>query len=279
MPSISSDLSRHVVIDARPGHYLCFPDVRHLQEGRLLCVYRQTDKHVADRMDLLFKTSDDLGQTWSLPRYLTAGVGHCPRITQLEDGRILVIDDHSQSQFWSMDNAGSFIRSPYTGAYMPLPDRVLPLHPGHFLTTAHHHRGDQALPKIRQAPSEQFVYISNNQGVTWREHSVLAFDPNLVLCEASMIRLDDGRLLALMRENSFVFEPMYFCLSEDQGGELEPSEPHSAVRAQTDDRAHCVGKASRHLPQRGARRRHRRLDGQHWTSVGYATTQVHGLHP
>jgi hypothetical protein len=217
MPSISSDHSRHVVIDARLGHYLCFPDVRLLKFGRLICVYRQSDKHVADRADLLFKTSDDLGITWSLPRYLCAGVGHCPRITQLEDGRILIIDDHSQSLFWSMDNAESFIRAPYTGAYMPLPDRVLPIHPGHFLTTAHHHRGDQALSKIRQAPSEQFVYISNNQGITWREHSVLAFDKNLVLCEASMIRLEDGRLLAIMRENSFVFEPMYFCLSEDQG--------------------------------------------------------------
>lgn len=217
MPSISSDEFRHVIIDDRPGHYLCFPDVRLVGDNRLLCAYRQSDKHVADRADLLFTTSDDLGRSWRAPRYLNAGVGHCPRITRLDDSRILVIDDHSQSQYWSLDNGASFSRAPYTGAYIPLPDRVLPLRPDHFLTTGHTHRGEQAIPRIRQAPSEQMVYASHNQGAAWRAYSVLAFDPNLVLCEASIIRLEDGRLLALMRENSFVFEPMYFCLSQDQG--------------------------------------------------------------
>jgi len=225
MPSISGDPSRHVTIDSHPGHYLCFPDVRMVGGGRLLCVYRQSDQHVAQRADLLFKTSDDLGKTWSPRQYLNTAVGHCARITQLDDGRILVLDDHSQCQFWSLDNARTFHRAPYTGAYMPLPDRVLTLAPGHFLTTAHTHRGEQARPKIRQAPSEQMVYASGNQGAAWRAYSVLAFDPNLVLCEASMTRLPDGRILALMRENSFVFEPMYFCLSADNGATWSDPRP------------------------------------------------------
>jgi len=217
MPSISDTDSRHVVIDSRPGHYLSFPDVLLAGNGRLVCVYRQADQHVATRADLLTSVSDDLGRTWSPPRYLTAGVGHCARITRLDDGRLLVIDDHSQSQFWSLDNGGSFQRAPYTGAYIPLPDRVLPIRPDHFLTTGHTHRGEATQPKIRQAPSEQLVFASNTQGNTWRPYSVMAFDPGLVLCEASMTRLEDGTILALMRENSFVFEPMYFCLSFDDG--------------------------------------------------------------
>jgi hypothetical protein len=217
MPSISDDESRHVVIDDRPGHYLCFPDVRLARDGRLVCVYRQSDQHVATRADLLVSLSDDLGHTWSPPDYLHAGVGHCARLTQLDDGRLLVIDDHSQSQFWSLDNGRSFHRAPYTGAYMPLPDRVLPIRPDHFLTTAHTQQGEAALPKIRQAPSEQMVCVSSNQGYTWRHYSVMTFDPNLVLCEASMIRLEDGGIMAILRENSFVFEPMYFCVSRDEG--------------------------------------------------------------
>ena len=217
MPSISSDESRHVVIDARPGHYLCFPDVRLARDNKLVCVYRQSDQHVATRADLLFKTSDDLGKTWSPSGYLHPGAGHCARMTVLDDGRLLVIDDQSMSQFWSLDNGASFHRAPYIAPGLPLPDRILPLRPDHFLTTAHTHRGEQPQPKIRQAPSEQMVYVSSNQGASWRAYSVLAYDPNLVLCEASITPLQDGRLLALMRENSFVFEPMYFCLSEDRG--------------------------------------------------------------
>lgn len=217
MPSISDDSSRHVIIDSRPGHYICFPDVRRTGDGRLLCVYRQSDQHVARRADLLYSFSHDLGKTWCPPRYLNPAVGHCPRITLLDDGRVLVIDDQSQSHFWSLDHGETFIRSPYTGAHMPLPDRVMQLRPDHFLTTAHTHRSEKGSPKIRQAPTEQLVYASSNQGRTWRSYSVLAYDPNLVLCEASMTTLPDGRLMAIMRENSFVFEPMYICLSEDQG--------------------------------------------------------------
>lgn len=217
MPSISGDASRHVVIDRREGHYLCFPDVRLIGNGRLLCVYRQSDQHVADRADLLFSTSDDLGRTWSPPAYLHAGIGHCPRITRLEDGRVLVIDDHSKCQFWSLDNAASFAAAPYTGEIMPLPDRVLPIRPDHFLTTGHTHRGEEVQPKLRQAPTEQMVYASHSQGASWRAYSVMAHDPNLVLCEASMARMPDGSILALMRENSFVFEPMYLSVSRDAG--------------------------------------------------------------
>lgn len=217
MPSIAADPSRHSVIDARPGQYICFPDVRLTRNGRLLCVYRQADQHVATRSDLLYATSKDLGRTWSAPRYLNAGSGHCPRITLLEDGRILVIDDHSRSIYWSLDNARTFTRQSCTGDYIPIPDRVLAVNPTHFLTTGHTHRGEQPQPLIRQAPSEQMVYGSGNQGGAWHAYSVLAYDPCLVLCEASMTALPGGRLLALLRENSFVYEPMYFCLSEDLG--------------------------------------------------------------
>lgn len=217
MPSISADYSRHVTIDARPGHYLSFPDVHLTRQGKLLCVYRQADRHVAARACLLASSSADLGQTWSPPRYVCAAGGHCPRITGLDDGRTVIIDDPSKSQFWSLDGGESFHQAPISGAYITIPDRILPLRPDFYLTTGHTHRGQEALSKIRQAPSEQMVFASSNQGADWRPYSVLAFDLNLVLCEASMIRMPDGTLLAILRENSFVYEPMYICTSRDQG--------------------------------------------------------------
>ncbi|GFK95022.1 hypothetical protein NNJEOMEG_02870 [Fundidesulfovibrio magnetotacticus] len=217
MPSLTFQAGRHAVVDARPGHYLCFPDVVATPQGRLVCVYRQADRHVATRAALLVSTSDDLGGAWSGPRLLRAGQGHCPRITRLEDGRLLVIDDTSASQYWSLDEGHSFARQPCAGPPLSIPDRVLALRPDLWLTTCHVHRGESPLSKIRQAPAEQTVYVSSDEGALWRMRSVLANDRSLVLCEASMTRLPDGRLLAVLRENSHVYEPMYLCLSEDEG--------------------------------------------------------------
>lgn len=225
MPSITSVLARHSLVDGRPGHYLSFPDVTATPQGRLVCVYRQADQHVAQRASLLYSVSDDLGATWGGPRFLCAGKGHCPRISRLPDGRLLVIDDSSWNQYWSLDNGDTFARQPYHGQSLSIPDRVIPLRPDCFLTTCHVHRGEAALSTIRQPPAEQAVYVSSNEGEAWRMRSVLANDLHLVLCEASMTLLEDGRLLALMRENSHVYEPMYLSVSEDEGVSWSPPRP------------------------------------------------------
>ncbi len=230
MPSLARDSARHVVIDQRAGHYLCFPDVCLGDAGRLVCVYREGDQHVATRSRLLARTSDDLGATWSGGHVLLEDGGHCPRITRLPGSRLagsrlLVIDDHSQSLYESTDNADSFRRIQCRGAYIPLPDRIMPLPDGTLLTTGHTHRGEHSRPTIGQAPSEQMTFLSRDGGVKWRSHSVLAYDPRLVLCEGSMTALADGTLLALMRENSFVHEPMYACRSTDNGATWSDPRP------------------------------------------------------
>lgn len=216
MPSLDGLPDRHVVIDRREGQYLSFPDVRLTKTGRLVCVYREADKHVAARSRLLAKTSSDLGRTWSDPVVVRAGSGHCPRLTVFEDGRLVVVDDMTQSLYVSRDDGESFSPQPYQGMVTTLTDRILELTPGKWLTTGHTHRGAIAQPAIRQAPSEQMAYRSEDDGRTWTAWSVIAFDRNLVLCEGSITRLVDGRLLCLMRENSFVYEPMYFSLSDDE---------------------------------------------------------------
>ena len=104
-----------------------------------------------------------------------------------------------------------------------MPDRVLPLDRLTFLTTGHVHRGKAARPECGQAPTEQMLYVSRNRGLSWEPLSVQSADPCLALCEASMCRLPDGRLLTIFRENSGVFEPMYVSFSYDDG--LSWSEP------------------------------------------------------
>lgn len=217
MPSISNIKDRHVIVDHRPGQYLAFPDIGRTRDGTLVVAYMEADRHVATRFRLVCKKSRDQGRTWSRYYLLNRSKAHCPRVTLLDSGRTAIIDDRSKTIYLTADNARTWTTVGTRGLVHPLPDRILELGHGTWLTAAHMHRGTHPLPMTGQPPIEQMVYISENQGAKWRPLSVMAFDGRLMLCEASMTRLPDGRILALLRENSGVFEPMYACVSEDGG--------------------------------------------------------------
>lgn len=217
MPSISETPDRHVVIDRRPGHYLCFPDVCLAPDGRLLAVYNEFNQHVGTRRRILLKSSADLGRTWSAPRMISADKGHCPRLSLLSDDQLVLSDDGGPTLHWSTDSGEHWAPQQLIGVVHGLLDRVLELDTETLLTTGHAHRGSAPQPKIRQAPAEQMLYRSENRGRSFTPYSVIANDSCLVLCEASLLRLPDGVLLALMRENSYVYEPMYLARSADNG--------------------------------------------------------------
>jgi hypothetical protein len=229
MPSLDASIERHVVIDRRPGHYICFPDVCRTADGSLLCAYNEFDRHVGTRRRLLLKESRDDGRTWGETRILRAEDSHCPRLSVLPGGLICLTDDAGPVILWSEDNGRTFAQQSGGGLGHGLIDRALPLGGQSLFTAGHLHRGSQSLAKIRQAPAEQMAYISRNLGRNWEASSVIANGKNLVLCEASAILLPGPgpggapRLLALMRENSFVGEPMYFCASEDGVNWSEPA--------------------------------------------------------
>ncbi|MBU1230037.1 MAG: glycoside hydrolase [Proteobacteria bacterium] len=239
MPSLDALADRHVVIDRRKGHYLCFPDVLLADDGRLLCAYNEFDRHVGTRRRLLLRESPDLGRTWGAARILSANDSHCPRLSRVGDGSpgvggglLVLSDDAGATLFWSADQGRSWAPQQGQGLNHGLLDRILELDNGTLFTTGHQHRGSQAQPRIRQAPTEQMAYLSRTLGKTWEPYSVIASEKCLVLCEASVVRLPQElvggppRLLALLRENSFVGEPMYCCLSEDGGatwGEPRPT--------------------------------------------------------
>ncbi|WP_147820823.1 sialidase family protein [Salidesulfovibrio onnuriiensis] len=225
MPSISDNAKRHVVIDRRARHYLCFPDICATPSGRLIVAYNEYDQHVGNRRFLLTKHSDDNGATWSEPRIVRSERSHCPRLTRLGDGHILLLEDMHKAALWSSDNGNNWAEVKTSGIQHGLIDRVLEIDAETLLTAAHSHRGTHAHPAIRQAPAEQMVYISENRGQVWKPLSVMANDRNLVLCEASMCRLEDGRIIALLRENSFVYEPMYLCVSSDNGNTWSDPRP------------------------------------------------------
>lgn len=236
MPTLTNALDRHVTIDQRQGHYLCFPDIAHSGDGGLLCAYNEFDKHVGSRRRLLLKRSEDGGRTWSPAQMLNAQSSHCPRITRMADGLLLMSDDSLNGFYCSTDFGRTWAEQPNAGiAQHGLIDHVVELDHETLLSAAHMHRGSHPQPKIRQAPTEQMAYISRNRGRNWTMHAIIANEKCLVLCEASLIRLppcdnahnDDAppSLLALMRENSHVGEPMYACISNDGGNTWGPPHP------------------------------------------------------
>lgn len=221
MPSLTGRADRHSIVDRREGHYLSFPDICRTAEGRVLVVYREADKHVWSRGRLLLRASDDKGRTWGPRRMLDATGAHCPRIVRLtrpDDGQLAMLcDGHGAHLFLSADHGDSWASSPCPGIRFSMPDRILELDAETWLTTAHGNRGVAAQPFAGQPVIEQMVLISQNRGASWKALGPLNTESSLLLCEASMARMPDGRVLCLLRENSHVGEPMYLTESRDQG--------------------------------------------------------------
>ena len=229
MPTLENTPERHVIIDRRPGHYLCFPDVCRTADGRLLVAYNEYDQHVGIRRRLLLRESADQGRTWSEPRMLRADTSHCPRFSRLSSDQITLSDDSGPALQWSTDQGRNWAATTIAGVTHGLLDRIIELDADTLLMAGHMHRGSFPHPKTRQPSTEQMLFRSTDRGRTWKNHAVIAYDPCLVLCEASLVRLPDGRLMALMRENSFVYEPMYACFSDDDGNTWSEPRPTRLV--------------------------------------------------
>lgn len=231
MRSLSARPDRHVTIAQTDGDYISFPDVCVTPVGRLICVYRVADKHVATRSRLEVKTSDDRGRTWSAPHVL-ADRGHCPRLAVLENGDVLLISDGTPlgtSLYRSSDDGRTWSKPTVAGLKHGIPDRPLRIGKGSLLTTGHRHIGTSKSPLLGQATSEQVLYRSDDMGVSWREWAVLACNPNLVLCEASMFKMPDESLRVYLRENSGVQEPTYVMSSFDEGASWTPPEASPTI--------------------------------------------------
>ncbi len=220
MQSISDMPKRRVVIAKQDGDYISFPDVCLTRGGRLICAYRVADKHVATRSRMEVRTSDDLGKTWSEPFALSPTCGHCPRLTVLDDGEVLLITDSSPvrgATYRSKDEGRTWSGPTPTVFHHGIPDRPLRIGERSLLSTGHRHIAKDKHPLLGQATSEQMIYRSDDLGRTWRSWQVLACDPYLVLCEASMFKMPDGSLRAYFRENAGVQEPAFVSTSRDEG--------------------------------------------------------------
>ena len=202
------------IISRDDNVYEAFPDVALTLSGRLVCVFAECTHH-GDRSytRILVTDSDDKGTTWSRKRPITEATHglpfyNCPRITQLQDSRLVVVVDKLFSGERSADpNAcrnllyfsddegktwGDAVETPVLGI---VPDKLCELPSGRWIVAAHYNDLDFGFLIQR-------LWLSDDQGQSWSDPIIVGRKAGLNLCEVSILHVEADTLVAFMRENS-----------------------------------------------------------------------------
>jgi len=215
-----------------PSRFTKNPDIVALPSGRYLLVYADVDAHWSMKDQILtLLASDDQGATWYKHREidradLTAGDERLvtPRLSLLNDGRLVVIVDHDDDGhfhedqppgnwlYWSHDLGDTWSAAQTENGISGFePDRILDL-PDDTLGVASH------LMRGESQEFAQVLWVSDDGGRSWSERSTIAHDGYHRFCEGAIVLLDDGKRLAcVMRENHSGGIPSFVAFSDDCG--------------------------------------------------------------
>lgn len=214
--------------------YEAWPDVALCPSGKLVCVFTECEHHGnRDASRLVWVTSTDRGRTWSKKRYLTekgsaAAFFNCARISALRDGRLAIVCDYvvgkgedpdfrekTVNYLWFSSDEGETwtdaVETPIRGI---VPDRLLELASGRWLIAAH-------CPSVHHKKLSEYLWYSDDKGVTWSERVTVASDEHYNLCEASLVEVEPDKLVAFMRENSGIGTDCLKAISYDGGEHFE----------------------------------------------------------
>lgn len=228
----------HKVFDIwrSPGRFTKNPDIIALPSGRLMLIYADTDAHWSQENQILtLLASDDGGHTWFKHRELDqANLQQgddrlvTPRLSRLNDGRLVVIIDHDDHSYfhedqpagnwiyWSHDNGDTWTTAQTPPIMGFEPDRILDLPDGRLGVASHIMRGD----------TQEFAEIltcSDDGGTTWYEAATIAYNGYHRFCEGAVVLLDNpdavgGQELAcILRENHHAGIPSFVTFSQDSG--------------------------------------------------------------
>ena len=221
--------------------YECFPHLCRTRSGRIILTYRESNGHVAsDFCRLIVRFSDDAGHSWSDRQVIadgqrradedrSAGVmrsWNCPKIQQLEDGRILLlcdaydyppgewgVENEAEVVFWfSQDNGKTFSGPQPTPVRGICPDQVTEMADSRWL-----------LPTNMRSSATGYLFqaltVSRDSGETWEEARALYDSPDRELDEASIVRMLGGELVSYQREDGG--GPLQKMISRDRGASWE----------------------------------------------------------
>ena len=233
-----TDGLRYVTIARDDDLYEAFPDICLLPSGKLLCIYRESDVHVASTSRVILVESEDRGRTWINRRQLDVrlsfaedrAVWNAPRIGLLPDGRLVANFDaftfpdeadhwgwpqsrlSSQTFLWfSEDEGQTWTERHLTEVQGICPDKILALTDDHWLIAI-------AYWSIRFPGAFRLHTVhSFDGGRTWPLSAFTAEQDGYQHDEPSVVRLPDGRLLCVMRENVHTTRPSHYVLSADDG--------------------------------------------------------------
>ena len=220
---------RKHLVSREAGIYKGWPDLLLTGSGRLLCVFTECAHHKnRGWTQLVAVDSADGGEHWSEKRVIasarTADDGfywNCARLSRLPGGEIALVADRGWGDFARESRIRSEIclfRSADDGRTwsspepLPLeglvPDRLTVLDTGRRLIAAH-----------RETDGKLAVFLrySDDDGKTWSPEITLARDPRFNLCEAALLPLGGGRIVAFMRENSLAGRDCKKAISRDNG--------------------------------------------------------------
>lgn len=212
-----------LVVSRDDSIYEAWPDVVLTPSGKLICVFSECIHH-CDRSytRIVLTDSIDRGRTWTPKRGLsepTKGLPYwnCARITLLKDGRVVLVDRIGSDKrlatnhLWFSHDEGRTWDGPHsTPALGIVPDKLLELSSGRWILSCHR-------PSPEHGFLEQRLWYSDNQGQFWTGPVAVASQKGLNLCEASILPLPDGTLVAFMRENSAQGWDCFKAISHDQG--------------------------------------------------------------
>ena len=218
------------IISRDDSVYECFPHLCRTRSGRIILAYRESNGHVASEFArIIVRYSDDAGHTWSDRQVYsdddmsggTMSVPNCPKIQQLEDGRILLLSEHydyppgewyvedrARTHFWFSDDDGkSFAGPEITSVPGICPDQITEMPDGRWLLPTN----------IRDEADHiiQVISVSRDRGKTWDEPLPISEDPNCEIDEASIVVMPAGELVCYEREDSG--GPLQKMISRDGG--------------------------------------------------------------
>lgn len=218
------------VVSRDDSIYEAWPDVVLTKDGTLICVFAECEHHLnRDNARIAMVKSTDRGRSWSQKEYLTEkGIDgnhfNCPRISELSDGRLVVICDkiyrHENKEArifaWFSDDGGKSWSEPVDLGFCGIvPDKLKELKSGRMILAAHFMNQDTR--KL-----EQYLWYSDDKGKTWSDRVTVAADARYNLCEVTILECADGTLIAFLRENSGLGYSIFKAISKDGGESFAP---------------------------------------------------------